>query len=103
MSKYFHETTDIFVDAFFGDGTLFVQTWLSGEVYSLDDTNFWDKQRFKTIKDTHVLVAGKGMNYWISGNVQDQWRGDTRQDRARNFAIWYHANKHRFTTYDLNT
>lgn len=101
MAKYLSELQDIFVHAFFGDEYLFIPTILGGGQYELDSENYHDRQAFETIKKTHEVVRGKDCNYWISGNVLDQWQGETRQERARLFAIWYHQNKGKLPKFDL--
>lgn len=94
MGKYFSKTIDVFIEAFFGtDGTLFIPRWFGGLHYELDSDNYHDRRAFETIKNTHECVAGKSITYWISGNVLDRWQGETRKERARNFAIWYDKHK----------
>ena len=102
MANYFTHL-DTFIDAQIGeDGTLYVQKPLNS-AYGLDDTDYWDRQMYARIKKLWVVVTGASINYWITGNVLDNWVGETRIERAKNFAIWYHKNKHRFTKVDLNS
>lgn len=103
MTKYFNENIDIFVDAFFGiDGTLFIPHWFGGLQYELDSENYHDRLAFDVIKNTHECVVGKSVTYWISGNVLDIWTGETRKERAKNFAIWYDKNRGKLPVWSLN-
>lgn len=98
---FFDRNRDVFIHADMSLNGLFIPQYLPVN-YMLSRKEYWDKRKYETICKTHERVIGKEKTYWISGNVLDTWIGGSRQERAKNFAIWYHENNHKLQTFVLD-
>jgi hypothetical protein len=91
---------DVFLDAYIYEGGLFVSLPINCFMH-LDDENYHDKKKYEELKANHEIVQGSTLTYWVSGNVLELWPGETSRERAKNFASWYHINKHKMKRKNL--
>jgi hypothetical protein len=91
---------DVFLDAYMSEKDLFVGLPINCFLH-LDDENYRDRKKYEELKANHEIVQGSTMTYWVSGNVLELWHGETPRERAKNFASWYHINKHKMKRENL--